>query len=51
MLLISQSPRIAAGKSSHQPLILKAGDVIPAGNEWISLLDLRADNGAFGDNS
>ncbi len=38
----------ATEKPRRFPISLKAGDVIPTGNEWISLPDIRATDGALG---
>lgn len=37
----------ASGASRRVPLTLQAGDVVPTGNEWISLPDIRAVDGAL----
>ncbi len=45
-LFLSTSPASAAGR--RIPLSLLPGDVLPTGNQWISLPDIRADDGALG---
>ncbi len=47
LLLASTSMLIAAEAPSREPLSLQPGDVLPTGNEWIALPDIRADNGAL----
>src|SRR5271157_344552 len=42
---VSLLPAFAAGR--RVPLQLKPDDVIPTGNEWISLPDIRAVDGAL----
>ena len=37
----------ASGAGRHFPLVLKPDDVVPTGNEWISLPDIRAVDGAL----
>jgi hypothetical protein len=43
------SPVLSAfGVSRSTPLVLKSDDVVPTGNEWIALPDIRAVDGALG---
>jgi uncharacterized protein len=47
LLILSSFPLFAAEVPAREPLNLQAGDVLPTGNEWIALPDIRADNGAL----
>ena len=38
----------AFGASRRMPLALKSGDVLPTGNEWVALPDIRTVDGALG---
>ncbi len=40
-------PAFALGPEKQIPISLQPTDVLPTGNEWISLPDIRADNGAL----
>jgi len=40
-------PAFASGASRHVPLALKPDDVLPTGNEWISLPDIGAADGSL----
>ena len=47
-LFLGYVPVLFAGDApSRQALTLQGTDVIPTGNEWIALPDIRADNGAL----
>lgn len=45
-LLLSALPALATGR--RIPLSLLPGDVLPTGNQWISLPDIHADDGSLG---
>ncbi|MGH7996656.1 MAG: glycoside hydrolase family 125 protein [Opitutaceae bacterium] len=48
-VLPSSAARIPAAEfPRRQPLALRADDVVPTGNEWISFPDIRAADGAIG---
>ncbi len=47
LLCLCAAASSAAGAGRHVPLTLKPDDVIPTGNEWISLPDIRAVDGAL----
>ena len=49
LLLCFFAPALAAASADRRvPLTLKSDDVIPTGNEWIALPDIRASDGALG---
>ena len=47
LLFVFSSMLFASEGPSRIPLRLQPGDVLPTGNEWIALPDIRADNGAL----
>jgi hypothetical protein len=47
LFFLSSSKLFALDASSLEALSLKPDDVLPTGNEWIALPDIRADNGAL----
>ncbi|HVT98913.1 MAG TPA: glycoside hydrolase family 125 protein [Acidobacteriaceae bacterium] len=47
MLAVVASALVAQGESRHIRLSLGPDDVLPTGNEWISLPDIRASDGAL----
>jgi hypothetical protein len=47
-ILLSASFASAADTPRHFPINLKSTDVLPTGNEWIALPDIRASDGALG---
>jgi len=47
LLFLSSSVLLALDTSSREPLNLKPGDVLPTGNQWIALPEIRADDGAL----
>jgi uncharacterized protein len=47
LFVVFCSNLFAAEGPLRQPLSLQPGDVLPTGNEWIALPDIRADDGAL----
>jgi hypothetical protein len=47
LLCLLTTALVAQGAARHIPVTLKSDDVLPTGNEWISLPDIRASDGAL----